>query len=144
MDHREGPTDFGAAARHRARDSVERLHGSSGELSDQHGAPVKNEMKKTRRTVDGRGFTLLELMIATAVFLVISGAGLALFSRQQPLFNRQQNLAGLNIAVRNAVAQLQLDVVNAGNGTMIGTAMPNVPVGISITNSIPSTACNTP
>jgi prepilin-type N-terminal cleavage/methylation domain-containing protein len=101
-------------------------------------------MKKTRRTAHGRGFTLLELMIATAVFLVISGAGLALFSRQQPLFNRQQNLAGLNIAVRNAVSQLQLDVVNAGNGTLLGTNMPNAPVGISVSNSMPTTACNTP
>ena len=91
-----------------------------------------------------RGFTLLELMLATAVFVVICGAALLLFSKQQPLFNRQQNLAGLNIAVRNAVAQLQLDVVNAGNGIMLGTGLPNSPVGISVTNSMPATACNTP
>ncbi len=62
-------------------------------------------------------------MVTTAILVLISGAALALFSRQQPLFSRQQNQAGLNIAIRNAVAQLQLDVVNAGSGTLLG---PNV------------------
>jgi prepilin-type N-terminal cleavage/methylation domain-containing protein len=90
------------------------------------------------------GFTLLELMIATAIFVVIGGAALALFAQHQPVFARQQNLAGLNISIRNAVAQLQLDVVNAGNGYYTGANIPDWPVGITIVNSNPGTACNTP
>ena len=84
-----------------------------------------------------RGFTLLELLITTAILVVISGAALALFSRQQPLFTQQQNQAGLNIAIRNAVAQLQLDVVNAGSGTVLGPNVLNPPVGMSIINNVP-------
>jgi prepilin-type N-terminal cleavage/methylation domain-containing protein len=91
-----------------------------------------------------RGFTLLELMVTTVILVVISGAALALFSKQQPLFNRQQNQAGLNIAIRNAVSQLQLDVVNAGSGTLLGPSIPNPPVAVTIVNSIPTSPCNTP
>lgn len=86
---------------------------------------------------------MLELMVTTVILIVISGAALSLFSNQQPLFNRQQNMAGLNIAIRNAVAQLQLDVVNAGSGTLLGPNISNPPVAVSIINSIPSSPCNT-
>lgn len=102
------------------------------------GAGGNGTMKKD----NSRGFTLLELMITAVLLVLISGAALALFSRQQPLFNQQQNQSGLNIAVRNAVSQLQLDIVNAGSGTLLGPNMPNPPVGISISNSIPSSPCN--
>lgn len=102
------------------------------------GAGENRRMKKD----NSRGFTLLELMITAVLLVLISGAALALFSRQQPLFNQQQNQSGLNIAVRNAVSQLQLDIVNAGSGTLLGPNMPNPPVGISISNSIPSSPCN--
>ncbi len=90
-----------------------------------------------------RGFTLLELLIAVSVSVVICAAALSLASSQLPVFNQQQNIAGLNIGVRNTVSQLQLDVVNAGNGTLLGPNMPDPPVGISITNSVPTSACNT-
>jgi len=91
-----------------------------------------------------RGFTLLELLVATGVFIVVAGAALALFSSQVPLLNRQQNFSGLNIAMRNAVAQMQLDVVNAGTGYFPGTNIPGWPVGVTIVNSNPAAACNTP
>jgi type II secretory pathway pseudopilin PulG len=91
-----------------------------------------------------RGFTLLELLVATGVFIVVAGAALALFSSQVPLLNRQQNFSGLNITMRNAVAQMQLDTVNAGTGYFPGTNIPGWPVGVTIVNSNPATACNTP
>jgi len=92
---------------------------------------------------NARGFTILELLIATAVFVVVAGAALTLFSVEQPLLNRQQNFAGLNIAMRNSIAQIQLDVANAGTGYYPGTNFPDWPVGVTIVNSNPSTACNT-
>ena len=105
------------------------------------GADGAYESGKMRKN-NSPGFTLLELMITTVLLVLISGAALALFSRQQPLFNQQQNQSGLNIAVRNAIAQLQLDIVNAGSGTLLGPNMPNTPVGISVVNSIPNSPCN--
>lgn len=89
------------------------------------------------------GFTILELLIATVVFLVVAGAALTLFQVEQPLLNRQQNFASLNIAMRNSVAQIQLDLVNAGTGYYPGTNIPDWPVGVTIVNSNPSSACNT-
>jgi prepilin-type N-terminal cleavage/methylation domain-containing protein len=99
-------------------------------------------MKKTARVKNDRGFTLLEMLIGLAVFAVISAAVLSLFATDQPLFNRQQNLSSLNITIRNAISQLQLDVVNAGTGYYPGTDIPDWPVGVTISNSNPSTACN--
>jgi prepilin-type N-terminal cleavage/methylation domain-containing protein len=81
------------------------------------------------------GFTLIELMTAMLVFLVIGAAAVNLIRRHAPLFASQQNQATLNIGVRNAVAQMQMDVVNAGSGFYPGANMPFFPVGITIANT---------
>ncbi|MGB6200420.1 MAG: type II secretion system protein [Candidatus Acidiferrales bacterium] len=90
------------------------------------------------------GFTLLELMVAMAVFLIIGGVTLGLFAEHVPLFNRQQDQAALNIQIRNSIMQLQTDVVNGGSGYVTGTDLPAGVLGVTITNSNPATACNTP
>src|SRR5579871_57603 len=87
------------------------------------------------------GFTLLELMVSTAVFLVIGAAAFSLFSSHAPLFTRQQNISGLNINLRNAVTQMELDVVNAGNGYYPGADIASWPVGLTVNNQQPSTTC---
>jgi prepilin-type N-terminal cleavage/methylation domain-containing protein len=84
------------------------------------------------------GFSLLELMAAVAVFVVVSGVALNLFYNQQPLFKQQQGQAGLNIGLRNAVAQLQMDMVNGGSGDTMGANMPSWPVGVTIVNNVQS------
>lgn len=90
------------------------------------------------------GFTLLELLVATSMFLVIAGATFSLFRTHAPYFNSQQNLAGLNIAMQNAVTQMQLDLSNAGTGFYANTNIPSWPVGVVITNQLPTTPCNIP
>lgn len=82
------------------------------------------------------GFTLVELLVAMAMFMLVTGAALSLFSQHQPIFNQQQNLAGLNIMMRNAAAQIQLDVVNAGSGYYAGINIPNFPVGVVPANNV--------
>jgi hypothetical protein len=72
---------------------------------------------------------------------VIGGAAFSLFSQHAPLFTRQQNLTGLNITMRNAVAQMQMDIVNAGTGYYPGTNFPDWPIGITIQNNPASTSC---
>ena len=82
------------------------------------------------------GFTLVELLVATAIFMIIGAATLSLFASHQPIFNQQQNLAEVNIALRNSVAQMQLDIANAGANYYTGVNIPNYPVGVVVTNNV--------
>jgi prepilin-type N-terminal cleavage/methylation domain-containing protein len=82
-----------------------------------------------------RGFTLIEVMIAMAVFLVVGGAALTLFRQHTNLFGDQQRQVGLNISLRNALSQIQIDSVEAGNGFFTGLSTANTPVGITIVNN---------
>ena len=61
-----------------------------------------------------KGFTLIEMLVAMAVFLVVAGAAFSVFSRHAALVSRQQSLSGVNIGLRNAMAQLQMDLSGAG------------------------------
>jgi prepilin-type N-terminal cleavage/methylation domain-containing protein len=87
------------------------------------------------------GFSLVELMVAIAIFMVIGAAALSLVKQHVPLVSTQQNQAGLNISMRNAVAQLQVDVVNAGTGYYQGVNIPTWPIGITVVNNPAATDC---
>ncbi len=82
------------------------------------------------------GFTLVELLLSMAIFGVISGAAFGLLSQNQPLFNQQQTQAALNISTRNAVAQIQTDIVNGGSGYYNTVNVPGWPVGVVINNNV--------
>lgn len=89
------------------------------------------------------GFSLIELLVAMAIFLIISSVSFTLFSRHQAVLSDEQLTVGLNIGLRNALAQIQLDVANAGNGLILGPNVPAWPVGVTIINSNPTTSqCN--
>lgn len=95
------------------------------------------------RPCGAAGFSLLELVVAMTVFLVVSAASFTLFSRHETLLSQTQGIAGLNIGLRNALSQIQMDVVNAGSGVIQGPNVPAWPVGVTIINSNPTTAqCN--
>jgi prepilin-type N-terminal cleavage/methylation domain-containing protein len=80
------------------------------------------------------GFSLLELLVAMAIFLIVSGAAFDLFSRHTAAYRQQQITNGLNISLRNALAQVQLDLVNAGTGVTVGPGVPSWPIGVTVTN----------
>jgi prepilin-type N-terminal cleavage/methylation domain-containing protein len=102
------------------------------------------EKRSGQGKASSKGFSLLELLVAMAVFLVISAVSFELFSRHQALLSEEQLTVGLNIGLRNALAQIQLDVANAGNGLIVGGQnIPAWPVGVTIENSNPtSSQCN--
>jgi len=89
--------------------------------------------QKLRGTASSFGFTLIELMVSMAIFLVIGGAAMSLFSQHAKLFNDQQGTVGLNITLRNALSQIENDTVVAGNG--FSGSLSNTPTGITITNN---------
>jgi prepilin-type N-terminal cleavage/methylation domain-containing protein len=82
--------------------------------------------------MDRAGFSMIELLVAMAIFLVIGGAAVRLFRQHVPLFTVQQNQTSVNIALRNAAAQLQIDLVNAGSGYYQGANIPTLPLGITV------------
>ncbi|HEY5027320.1 MAG TPA: prepilin-type N-terminal cleavage/methylation domain-containing protein [Candidatus Angelobacter sp.] len=105
---------------------------------------MKNRHGKTGSTPRHKspaGFSLVELTVAMAVFLVVGGAAVALVKMHVPLFTSQQNQTGLNLSLRNGVAQMQIDVVNAGTGYYQGVNIPSWPIGITVINSAPGTGC---
>ncbi|HET9281461.1 MAG TPA: prepilin-type N-terminal cleavage/methylation domain-containing protein, partial [Candidatus Angelobacter sp.] len=81
-------------------------------------------MPQKQNSKAATGFSLIELMVAMLIFLVIGGAAVALVKKHVPIFTSQQNQTGLNISMRNAVAQMQIDVVNAGTGYYQGVNIP--------------------
>jgi prepilin-type N-terminal cleavage/methylation domain-containing protein len=88
------------------------------------------------------GFTLVEMMIALLIFGTISAAAFSLMTQNAPIFNQQQNQAGLNISMRNSVAQIQADMVNGGGGYYNGLNVPNWPVSVVINNNVVSSSGN--
>ena len=75
-------------------------------------------------------------MVAITVFLIIGAAAMSLFKQHASLFNDQQYQIGLNVSLRNALAQMENDVVNAGTGWY--NAANNVaswPIGVKIVNN---------
>jgi prepilin-type N-terminal cleavage/methylation domain-containing protein len=88
------------------------------------------------------GFSLIELMVAMAIFLVIGGTALTLVRKHATLFSTTQNQTGVNLALRNAVAQMENDVVNAGAGFYPGANSPFWPVGVTVQPAT-TPGCNT-
>jgi hypothetical protein len=78
------------------------------------------------------------------VFLVLSAASFTLFSRHEALLSQEQGTAGLNIGLRNALSQIQMDAVNGAMGLLPGANVTASPVGVTIVNSNPNgtPACN--
>jgi prepilin-type N-terminal cleavage/methylation domain-containing protein len=97
--------------------------------------------QKCRTSTDSRarGFSLLELVVSMAIFLVISAAALSLFRQQQASSQMLGGQVGLNLSLRNAISQLQMDLANAGTGYFQGANMPSWPVGVTIMNHVVST-----
>ena len=87
---------------------------------------------KDVKSLKPAGFSMIELLVAIAIFMVIGGAAISLFRRHVPLFTVQQNQTAVNIALRNAAAQLQIDMVNAGSGYYQGANIPTLPLGITV------------
>ncbi|HEY2383744.1 MAG TPA: hypothetical protein VGK48_21425 [Terriglobia bacterium] len=84
------------------------------------------------------GFTLIELVVAMGCFLTITGAAFDLYMHQQTAYLRTEGQVGVNIALRNATAQLQIDLSNAGTAYFQGANIPAWPVGVTIVNRVVS------
>lgn len=95
-----------------------------------------------------RGTTLLELMIAVAMFIVISTAAFLLLNQQQNASIGLNGQMGLNMALRNTVSLLQMDLANAGSNYYQDTNISSSALGVTMINRVvPASAgsgCYTP
>ena len=93
------------------------------------------------KTGNAKGFTLLELVVAFAIFLIIGGATMRLLRQQIPTTSSQQDQSTLNLGLRNSIALMQIDVVNAGTGYYPGANIPDWPIGVTILNNVAGSNC---
>ncbi len=94
-----------------------------------------------KTNTNSKGFSLVEMMIAVAIFSIVAGAAFELFTRHQALFTKEQDIVALSLDMRNALGQVQMDMSNAGTGVFPGANVPNWPVGVTVINSNPGGGC---
>jgi prepilin-type N-terminal cleavage/methylation domain-containing protein len=80
------------------------------------------------------GFSLVELLVALAVFLILSLGAVTLVKQHVPLASTVQNQVSLNIALSNVIAQIQSDAVNAGAGYYQQLNNSDNPLGMTVVN----------
>lgn len=102
---------------------------------------VRNQRSMKLTAKDMRGFSLVELLVSMGVFLIVAGAAFSLFNQHAKLVTRQQNLSGVNIGLRNAMSQLEMDLSGAGQNFLSGVvnAQP-FGLGVIIQNNVPGVA----
>jgi prepilin-type N-terminal cleavage/methylation domain-containing protein len=103
---------------------------------------LRHEKPALRNRRSASGFTLIELMISATVFLIVTSMAFSLFNQHLQLASRQVNLSGVNIGMRNAMAQMELDM-SAGGQNVLGTVLTGAPVfglGVNIQNNVPGVA----
>ena len=92
---------------------------------------------------NAKGFSLVEVLVAMAVFSIVAAAAFTLFSRHQALFSQEQDIVALSMSSRNALNQMQIDMSNAGTGVFVGANVPNWPIGLTVVNN-PGGGCYDP
>ena len=90
-----------------------------------------------------QGFSLVELMIAMAVFVLVAGAAFSLFGQQASVATQQQTLSGVNIGLRNAMSQVEMDMAGGGGNLLAG--VPNASpfyLSVIVNNNVAGVAAN--
>lgn len=105
---------------------------------------ISRDQSLRRGTRSQRGSTLLELLVAVALFVIISGVTFSLMNQQQNASMNVNGQSGLNMALRDAVSALQLDLGNAGSNYFQQQNMAGGALGVTIINNVASSSspCN--
>lgn len=114
---------------------------------------MKSHTKLPRRSDHRRlsarrsaGFSLIELMVAMVVFLIVAGTAFSVFDRHMQAIAEQESLSSVNLALRNATAELQLDLADSAQNLLQGAQLsdgepvPPFSAGVIIQNNVPGNA----
>lgn len=86
-----------------------------------------------------RGSTLIEMMVAVALFSIIAGVAFTLMSQQETSAIGLNGQVNLSMSQRSAVAMLQMDLANAGSYYYQATSTSYNVLGVAIQNNwVPS------
>jgi prepilin-type N-terminal cleavage/methylation domain-containing protein len=96
--------------------SVRRRAGRGPQRGSRVGVPVG-----APRENNERGFTILEMLIATAIMVTVTAAVFGLMDPAQGFFQAQPEISDMQQRVRIGVEALQKDLMMAGAGTYSGT-----------------------
>lgn len=106
-----------------------------------HGAVA--QLSREQDQIHSGGFTLIELMVAMVVFLIVAGTAFSVFDKHMAMITHQESLSGVNLALRNATSQLQIDLSAAGQNLLSGagqnlaTELGTFSTGVVIQNNVP-------
>ncbi len=78
-----------------------------------------------------------------AVFVVVAGTAFSLFGKHEEYALRQEGLSGVNIGLRNAMSQMQMDLSGAGQNLLANvqtSAVAPFSVGVIVQNNVPGVA----
>jgi hypothetical protein len=73
-----------------------------------------------RRAVGDAGFTVIELLVATALMMVVTGAIFSLMNPTQGMFQAQPEVSDMQQRLRVGIDSMQKDLMMAGAGTYTG------------------------
>jgi prepilin-type N-terminal cleavage/methylation domain-containing protein len=69
-----------------------------------------------QKTLDSRGFTLVEVIVSMAITVIVMAAVFGLLTRGQRSFEREPQIADLQQSARTALDMVSRDVLGAGSG----------------------------
>src|SRR5205809_3404868 len=84
-----------------------------------------------------KGFSLIEVLISTAVLLLLVGAAVLLFGTGVEYYDTEQRTAQMNQEARNAVEIMSLEVAQAGTRRDIPTATTQAIAASAVSQSVP-------
>jgi len=87
-----------------------------------------------------KGFSLVEMLVSTAVFLPLVGAAVLLFGAGVDYYNAEQRTAQMNQEARNAVEIMSLEVAQAGTRRDITTITAQTVTGSANSQSVQVTS----
>jgi prepilin-type N-terminal cleavage/methylation domain-containing protein len=83
---------------------------------------MKTQHAIRRRLSSEAGFTILEMLIAMAIMLTVTGSVFSLLNPSQGIYQTQPEVADMQQRLRVGVDTIQKDLVMAGAGTYMGSA----------------------
>jgi hypothetical protein len=100
-------------------------------LKSQSGAQPRRD-----RLRNAAGFSLMELLVATALMVILGGMVFGLFDKHAKVYKLQQEVTELNLGLRSSLDLITADLLNAGANLSSGGAAGAFPFPVLVSNNV--------